>query len=182
VVVSTLRLANLMGTGVDSAVTRYLSLPVVPRVAGFDARLQFLHPQDAVDALLLVTKRDVPGTFNVAADDVVTLTQALRTMGRPALGVPQQLAPLAATVLRRARLIDFSADQIDALTFGRGMDTSRFTAATGFVPRRTSKQALAEFVANARPGVLSQERVDAALDLVSRLLGSERVGQGFGHG
>ena len=56
VVVTTLRLANLMGAGVDSQVTRYLSLPVVPRVMGFDARLQFLHPSDAVDALLLVTR------------------------------------------------------------------------------------------------------------------------------
>ena len=78
VVVTTLRLANLMGAGVDSHVTRYLSMPVVPRVLGFDARLQFLHPSDAIEALLLVTRTDVPGTFNVAAPDIVTLTQALR--------------------------------------------------------------------------------------------------------
>ena len=65
--VTTLRLANLMGAGVDSHVTRYLSMPVVPRVMGFDARLQFLHPSDAIEALLLVTRDDVPGTFNVAA-------------------------------------------------------------------------------------------------------------------
>ena len=52
VVVTTLRLANLMGAGVDSQVTRYLSLPVVPKVMGFDARLQFLHPSDALAALL----------------------------------------------------------------------------------------------------------------------------------
>ena len=90
VVVTTLRLANLMGAGVDSQVTRYLSLPVVPRVMGFDARLQFLHPSDAVAALLLVTRRDVPGTFNVAAPDIVTLSQALRKMGRPTVGVPQR--------------------------------------------------------------------------------------------
>ena len=89
VVVTTLRLANLMGAGVDSHVTRYLSLPVVPRVMGFDARLQFLHPSDAIEALLLVTRTDVPGTFNVAAPDIVTLTQALRMMGRPSIGIVQ---------------------------------------------------------------------------------------------
>ena len=135
VVVTTLRLANLMGAGVDSHVTRYLSLPVVPRVMGFDARLQFLHPSDAIAALLLVTRRDVPGTFNVAAADIVTLSQALRKMGRPSLLVPQPAAPLVATLVRQARLVDFSADQIDALTYGRAMDTSRFTAETGFVPQ-----------------------------------------------
>jgi UDP-glucose 4-epimerase len=170
VVVTTLRLANLMGAGVDSHVTRYLSLPVVPRVMGFDARLQFLHPSDAVDALLLVTRHDVPGTFNVGAPDIVTLSQALRKMGRPAVGVPRTAAPLVATLVRQARLVDFSADQIDALTYGRGMDTSRFTAQTGFVPKFTSRAALQEFVNASQVGLLSPKRVDTALEAASRLL------------
>ena len=170
VVVTTLRLANLMGAGVDSHVTRYLSLPVVPRVMGFDARLQFLHPSDAVAALLLATDRDVPGTFNVAAPDIVMLTQALHKMGRPTIGVPQTATPWLATLVRRAHRVDFSADQIDALTYGRAMDTSRFTAETGFVPKFSSVAALEEFVSAAKPGLLSPERVDIALDAVSRLL------------
>src|SRR5215216_6097315 len=121
VVVTTLRLANLMGAGVDSQITRYLSLAVVPRVLGFDARLQFLHPRDAVAALALVTDRDVSGTFNIGAADIVPLSQALHKMGRPFVGVPQTAAPLVATLVRRAHLLDFSADQIDALTYGRAM-------------------------------------------------------------
>jgi UDP-glucose 4-epimerase len=178
VVVTTLRLANLMGAGVDSHVTRYLSLPVVPRVMGFDARLQFLHPSDAVDALLLVTRHDVPGTFNVAAPDVVTLTQALRKMGRPTVGVPRVAAPAVATLVRQARLFDFSADQIEALTYGRAMDTSRFMARTGFVPKFTSRAALQEFVTVSHIGLLSPQRVDGALDAVNRLLRTAAVRDG----
>jgi UDP-glucose 4-epimerase len=178
VAVTTLRLANLMGAGVDSHVTRYLSLPIVPRVMGFDARLQFLHPSDAVAALLLVTRRNVPGTFNVAAPDIVTLSQALRKMGRPAVGVPHVGAPLVATILRQARLVDFSADQIDALTYGRAMDTSRFAAEAGFAPKFTSLAALEEFVSAAKPGLLSPERVDNALATVSRVLRSSAVRNG----
>jgi UDP-glucose 4-epimerase len=178
VIVTTLRLAHLMGAGVDSHVTRYLSLPVVPRVMGFDARLQFLHPSDAIAALLLVTRRDVPGTFNVAAADIVTLSQALRKMGRPSLLVPQTAAPLVATLMRQARLVDFSTDQIDALTYGRAMDTSRFTAETGFVPQLSSRAALTEFVGAAKPGLLSPERVDGALAAVSQLLRSATVRSG----
>ena len=51
-----------------------------------------------MDALALVTAQDVAGTFNVAADDMVTLSQALRMMGRPTFGVPQPLAPIVATI------------------------------------------------------------------------------------
>ena len=178
VVVTTLRLANLMGAGVDSQITRYLSLAVVPRVLGFDARLQFLHPRDAVAALLLVTDRDVPGTFNVGAADIVTLSQALRKMGRLEVGVPQAATPLVASLVRRARLVDFSADQIDALTYGRVMDTSRFTTETGFVPEFSSLAALEEFVTAAKPGVLSPERVDSVLTLASRLLKTSAVDSG----
>ena len=178
VVVTTLRLANLMGAGVDSHVTRYLSLPVVPRVMGFDARLQFLHPSDAIDALLLVTYRDVPGTFNVAAADVVSLSQALRKMGRPSVGVPRAAAPSVATLMRRVRLVDFSADHIDALTYGRGMDTSRFTSQTGFVPRFTSLAALQEFVAASELGLLSPERVDSALEAATQALRTAAVRDG----
>ena len=178
VVVTTLRLANLIGAGVDSHVTRYLSMPVVPRVLGFDARLQFLHPTDAVAALLIATRTDVPGTFNIAAPDVVTLTQAVRMMGRPTIGLPQPAAPMVASLVRQARLVDFSADQIDALTYGRGMDTSRFTEATGFVPRYTSREALAEFARSASPGLLAAERVEPALEALSRLLSA----RGGSHG
>jgi UDP-glucose 4-epimerase len=178
VVVTTLRLANLMGAGVDSHVSRYLSLPVVPRVMGFDARLQFLHPSDAIDALLLVTRRDVPGTFNVAAPDVVALSQVLRKMGRPTVGVPRAAAPLVATLSRQARLVDFSADQIDALTYGRGMDTSRFTSQTGFVPRFTSLAAVEEFVGVSQLGLLSPERVDSALEAATQVLRTAAVRDG----
>ena len=170
VVVTTLRLANLMGAGVDSQVTRYLSLPVVPKVMGFDARMQFLHPTDAVEALLVATKQDLPGTFNVAAADVVTLTQALRMMGRPVLGVPKPLAPGFSALMRQARLGDFSADQINALTYGRAMDTTRFTEATGLVPRYTSREALEEFVNVASPGLLTAERVERMLSTVTQTL------------
>ena len=178
VAVTTLRLANLMGAGVDSHVTRYLSLSVVPRVMGFDARLQFLHPSDAVDALLLVTRRDLPGTFNVAAPDVVTLSQALRKMGRPIVGVPKAAAPLVAALVRQARLVEFSADQIDALTYGRAMDTSRFTSQTGFVPRFTSLAALQEFVEVSKLGLLSSERLESALETATRVLRTATVRDG----
>ena len=45
VAVTVLRMANFIGPTIDTAITRYLSLPVVPTVFGFDPRLQLLyHP------------------------------------------------------------------------------------------------------------------------------------------
>jgi len=176
--VTVLRLANLIGAGVDSGVTRLLALPVVPRMMGFDPRLQFLHPEDAVAALQLATATPTPGTFNVGAPDVVTLNQVLRMLGRPWVGVPQLMAPIVASALRRAHVMDFSADQLDALTFGRSMDTRRFAEAFGFTPRWSSKEAVADFAASVRPGVFAADRWDSVLDA----LGAVAARPGGGHG
>jgi UDP-glucose 4-epimerase len=81
---------------------------------------------------------------------------------------------------RQARLLDFSNDQINALTYGRGMDTSRFRTATGFFPAYTSKQALTEFVAATAPGVLSRDRVDALLDRLRRAVNASVSDTGSG--
>ncbi|MFW6597633.1 NAD-dependent epimerase/dehydratase family protein [Propionibacteriaceae bacterium Y2011] len=170
-VVTTLRLANLMGAGHHSQIAGYLSLPVVPRVLGFDARMQFLHPDDAVRALQLAADVDVPGTYNVAADDVVTLGQAVAMMGRPSIGVLREALPYVMPTARRAGIVSFSRDELDALTYGRVMDVSRFAAASGFRPEHSSRAALAEFVAAARPGPVSAARIDAGLARAGSLIG-----------
>src|SRR6478735_495226 len=48
VAVAVLRLANLVGPVIDTALCAYLELPLVPTVLGHDPRLQFLHEDDAV--------------------------------------------------------------------------------------------------------------------------------------
>ena len=46
-----LRFANLVGPRIDTVVTRYFALPVVPTVLGYDARVQLLHEEDALAVL-----------------------------------------------------------------------------------------------------------------------------------
>jgi UDP-glucose 4-epimerase len=166
--VTVLRLANLMGSGVDTSLTRWLNLPVVPRPLGFNARLQFLHPADAVDVLLLAVEQEMPGTFNVAAEDAVTLTQVVRILGRPTIGVWRQTPGLLA-LARRRRIVQFTADDVRDITWGRLLDTRRITAA-GFTPHYSSRRAVEEFAALGQPGLLSAERVEGVLDGVARIL------------
>jgi hypothetical protein len=58
------------------------------------------------------------------------------------------------------------------------MDTSRFMAQTGFVPKFTSRAALQEFATVSRTGLLSPQRVDSALEAVTRLLRTAAVRDG----
>ena len=82
--VTTLRTANLMGPTITAAMTGYFRLPVLPTVLGFNPRMQFLHEQDVLDVLQHAATSEVAGTYNVAGDGMLTLSQVARRLGRPA--------------------------------------------------------------------------------------------------
>ncbi len=65
-----LRLGLRVSEGTSLA--RYLSLPIVPTFAGFDPRLQLMHEDDAVEAIVRATMGRHPGVFNVAGDGRAT--------------------------------------------------------------------------------------------------------------
>jgi UDP-glucose 4-epimerase len=156
VCVTTLRMANWIGPKTNSPITRYFAMPVVPTVLGFDARLQFLHEDDGVAAIHHATVHDLPGTFNLAGDGVLSLSQAIRRLGRPAVRLPSFTASSTAAVVRRARLADFSPDQISFLTYGRGVDTTRMRTEFGFEPEYTTAAAFDDFRKSLGPGAVTR--------------------------
>ena len=115
---------------------------MIPRVLGFDPRLQFLHEDDLLDVLTHAAVADVHGTFNVAGDGVLMLSQALRRLGKPVVPLPSFAVGRLGSVLRQARVADFSPEQLDFLTYGRGVDTTRMRTVLGFEPRFTTASGL----------------------------------------
>ena len=84
IAVTVLRFANFIGPTIDTPLTRYFGLPVVPTAFGFDPRLQLLHEDDAIEVLRQATMADHHGVFNVAGPGVMLLSQAIRRAGRVA--------------------------------------------------------------------------------------------------
>ena len=98
-----------------------------------------------------------PGTFNVAGDGMLMLSQAVRRLGKPSVALPGVAVGRLGSVLRQARVADFSPEQLGFLTYGRGVDTTRMRTELGFEPRFTTASAFADFgvslgVPLARPG------------------------------
>ncbi len=143
--VTMIRAANVIGPHVTSPITSYFRLPVIPRVLGFDPRLQFLHEDDLLDVLKHAVVAGIPGTFNVAGDGMLMLSQAVRRLGKPSVALPAVAVGRLGSTLRQARVADFSPEQLGFLTYGRGVDTSRMRSELGFEPRFTTASAFADF-------------------------------------
>jgi UDP-glucose 4-epimerase len=156
--VTTLRLANVLGPHVTSPMTSYFRLPAIPTVLGFDPRLQFVHETDLMRVLTHAVQTEVPGTFNVAGDGVMLLSQAVRRLRKPGVPLLRPAAGGVASALKTARMADFSPEQIGFLTFGRGIDTTRMRDLLGFEPSYTTAEAFADFAASIGRGPRTVER------------------------
>ncbi|GAA1989870.1 NAD-dependent epimerase/dehydratase family protein [Catenulispora subtropica] len=142
VAVSVLRFAPFAGPGVASPLLDYLTMPVVPTVLGYDPRLQFVHIDDAVRALVLAAVGAHPGTYNVAGDGAMLLSQIARRLGRPTLPVVSFGSGFFGALIRRAGIADFTPDQVALVRYGRVLDTARLKARLGWEPEHTTAEAL----------------------------------------
>jgi UDP-glucose 4-epimerase len=124
----------------ETALARYLSMPVVPTFAGFDPRLQFLHEDDAAEAIVRAVLGEHPGVFNVVGEGVVLLSQAIAIMGaRPAPILPPFGRWLARLALRSLARLDLPAHLADFIAFGSVLDCSRLESTFGWKPTYTSR-------------------------------------------
>lgn len=179
VAVCALRFSSVIGPSVRTALTEYLTLPVVPTMLGFDPRLQFVHTDDLVNALITATlagPESVAGegscaVVNVSGDGVLTLVQALRRLGRPVLPVPGFAFRPLRHAYRAARWGQVDSEQAAFLTYGRGVDTTRMREELKFEPAYDSQAAFETFVASVQLGPLDAERVRAAEQELADALG-----------
>ncbi|MFZ1362706.1 MAG: NAD-dependent epimerase/dehydratase family protein [Candidatus Nanopelagicales bacterium] len=146
VAVTTLRFANFLGPIVETPMSSYFELPVIPTILGHDARLQFVHEDDGLAALQRAVQGDHRGIYNVAGDGILFLSQAARRAGRPMVHVPRFGAGTVGAIVRRLGLADFSAEQVRFLAYGRGVDTSRMRSEFGFEPQFTTEQTFESFI------------------------------------
>lgn len=139
--VTVLRLAYRVSE--DTSLARYISLPIVPTFAGFDPRMQLLHEDDAVEAIVRSVAGAHAGVFNVAGDGVVLLSQAIDIMGGRAAPILSPYGKWFSRVgLKLLAHIDMPAHLADFLAYGSVMDCSRLATEFQWSPAYTSRQAM----------------------------------------
>jgi UDP-glucose 4-epimerase len=155
-----LRLAPILGPNIGNALSRYVRLPVVPTIAGFDPRMQFLYEEDAVGSLLYAATHPIAGTFNVAGSGQLYLSRVLRLGLRPSQPLPRRAFKAAARGLSRLD-ITLLPHLIALLEHGRVMETRRMRSDLGFHPRLNCRQTVLATYRRLPDSALPEEFVTA---------------------
>lgn len=175
VAVCVLRFAHILGPSAESPLADYFSLPVLLTVFGYDPRLQFVHEDDALEVLRIAScepRRGTlnSGTFNIAGDGVLLLSQIARRLGRPTVSILLPAVTWLGAALRSMGMTDFSPEQIRLLTHGRVVETTQMRETLGFEPKYTTAEAFADFVRSRGPGLLPPEALARTVDRFADLV------------
>src|SRR2546423_6499822 len=100
VTVTLLRFANVLGDSLDTPFALALRRSVVPEVLGFDPRVQFIHEDDVVGALMYATNNDVPGVYNVAGDGNIPWSEVCAHVRKPRIPLAPVLTNVSPEPLR----------------------------------------------------------------------------------
>lgn len=145
-----LRCAGLVGGGAWSPLARYLSQQTPPIAAGFNPRIQVLHPDDAAHAFVRATFADARGAFNLAAAEPLKLEQAIRLAGRQPLALLGPFLAMRAMAERSHMMPASWPFDRDYLRFSCVADTGRARRELGWEPVHRAADAVRDLSAGSQ--------------------------------
>jgi UDP-glucose 4-epimerase len=167
--VTLLRFANVLGDDIETPYTTALKLPMVPEILGFDPRIQFVHEDDVVGALMYATTHSVPGVFNVGGNGSMPWSEVCAIVGKRRFALPPILTNFAVEPLRLLRIVDMPPESLMLLRYGRHIDNDRYKRAgyrykyttAGTVEAFARGLRLADTIGNTHPGYRYEREVES---------------------
>jgi len=144
-VVTTLRIAWTAGPNLPTSHARAVDHKVRFVIAGYDVPMQTVHEDDAAGAIAHTIRNDLPGTFNVCADEAVQAPEEI--LGQKKVVIPLEKATRIFDKLSAAG-VGPSGAQLPLLMYPQVM-TNEALSKAGFSPKYTARQTL-EAAAEAR--------------------------------
>ena len=143
--VALLRFSNVIGADIETPLSRALDLPLVPSLAGFDPRFQFVHEDDVIRSILFTLDHDLPGVYNVAGDGLLPWSEVAAICGKRTIALPPYGTGLLTAPLARLGIVDLPEEYRLLLRYGRGVDNRRLKE-LGFRYEYTSAEAVRAFI------------------------------------
>ncbi len=124
-----LRLCYTLGPSGRGTLASFVRGRFVPMVLGFDPLFQFMHEDDAADAIVAALSARLRGIYNVAGPQPLPLSVIAHEAGRRALPLPESLL---AVLVGRAGLPRLSRGALAHIKYPIVVDASLFRRETKF--------------------------------------------------
>jgi UDP-glucose 4-epimerase len=112
---------------------------------GYDPLFQFLHEEDAVDALKLAVEKDCDGVYNIVGDGVLPISTVIKLAGRINMPVFHPVAIPLVQFLFSTGVSPIGGKHLDFLRFVCIADGEKAKKEMGFIPKYSVKECIESF-------------------------------------
>ncbi|HLF89539.1 MAG TPA: NAD-dependent epimerase/dehydratase family protein [Anaerolineales bacterium] len=145
-----LRFAHILGPTAETPLARFLLDDRAPTLLGFNPLFQLIHEDDVVAALVHATLNDLPGAYNIAAEDAHPLNKILALVGKLPLPI---VHPLAASLPTRLTPLP-----VEHLRYPCLASLDRMNNDFGLTPAHTAEETVTEFATEVRVAEFQRTR------------------------
>ena len=146
ITLTVLRAALLCGPHIDNMFSKLWSLPVSSLPMGRQPHNQFIHEEDLGEALHLALKKDLPGVYNVTADDAISTMWCFRTAGVIIVPLPVTPLKIISRIGFALRLFPAGPGWVSVGEYTIFGSSEKFKKAAGWKPRHTSEETFRSYL------------------------------------
>ena len=142
------RPAIISGAHIGNFISRFIDKPLVPLVKNSKTEMQFLHEEDAADALFTLASQAPAGVYNLGPPNTIHPEKAVRMLGGRPLGIrPGLLRFMTATAwtLRLKFLAEAPSSMVNFIQYPWVVDGSKIEEVTDFRYRFSTEEAIRDF-------------------------------------
>ncbi|MBW1989588.1 MAG: SDR family oxidoreductase [Deltaproteobacteria bacterium] len=143
--ITVLRPTNIAGPRIGNNIGRLLSSRFAPVLVGFSPMMQFLHVEDAADAVVLAFEKNKPGIYNVAPDDWISYKDMLHRCGCIGVPVPSVPGQVPKALARTLNFKGMPSHLVNYFKYPVIIDGTLFKETFGFSPQRTTEDIAAYY-------------------------------------
>jgi UDP-glucose 4-epimerase len=145
-IITVLRLAQMLGPTVRNNLTKMLRRPFVVSLLGYDPLVQFLHEEDAISAFMISINENHDGEFNIIGRGVLPLATVMKLAGKIRLPIIYTVSKPLLNLLFSVRMTTVPGDHLDFIRFMWVADGDKAKKEMKFMPRYSTKETLELFM------------------------------------
>ena len=148
IILTVIRAGLLCGPKINNMFSKLWEMKVTSLPLGRESYNQFIHEDDLGEALYLAYTKDIPGIYNVTADDAVATRWCFTKSGALIIPLPTPVLRLVANLAFMIGLFPASGGWASVSEYTIFGLSEKFKAATGWKPRYSSEETFLSYLAS----------------------------------
>jgi len=146
IILTVLRTALLIGPNMDNMFSKLYSLPVIALAMGRTPYQHYIHETDLGEALYLSYTKDLPGIYNVGADDAIPARLVWKRAGVRVIPLPSSMLKWVANIGYKLGFFPASSGWASLSEYTIFLSSEKFKKASGWQPRYSSEDAFLDYL------------------------------------